>query len=82
MDVPVYFSGDGLTEFKRELKAHDILFIKETGRSERTYYIYQWWAYDIKDSDEYVYDLNADTTAPLTCDGGEEGDDAAVWQFV
>ena len=26
--------------------------------------------------------MDPSTTAPLTCDGGEEGDDVGVWQFV
>ena len=26
--------------------------------------------------------MDPSTTAPLTCEGGEEGDDVGVWQFV
>ena len=29
-----------------------------------------------------MFDLDPATTAPLTCDGGEEGDDVGVWQYV
>ena len=80
LDVPVYFSG--LKSDFDEAKYYGHLFKQNWSFRDQYYVIFDNYYRPINQANEYVYDLDPATTAPLTCDGGEEGDDVAVWQFV
>ena len=78
--MPVYFTGD-VSTFK-SAQNYGLLFNQVKGRNEQVFSVNYDYRKPIKESNEYVFDMDPSTTAPITCDGGEEGDDVGVWQFV